>query len=225
MEDPVAEVPTVIHLLTQSPPSLQETTIERFFTPTAEFVHPFCRIWRYNGSRWAVKKIYQWYKIMSPRIELEVRSVAFDKENLKLYVSIFQIFSIWLIPFHVAPVSLTTVLDLTTDPGTGDSDSNSISTNGKSDDKKQTLYYIQKQEDFYQPSEFIKFVLPYGGHFLVLMWHAFASLFSIFGAYALWPVMWAEERGWFEYQVRPARGAREGVVQVLNEHVPDLKFK
>ncbi|KAL5344081.1 hypothetical protein BJX70DRAFT_7633 [Aspergillus crustosus] len=214
MEDPAAEISTVIHLLTQSPPSLQETIIDRYFTTTAEFAHPFCRIWKYNGSRWAVKKIYQWYKIMSPRIELDVRSVAYDKENLKLYVSIFQVFSIWLIPFHVSPVHLTTVLDLATDSG------ESYSSRNK-DDK--TLYYIQKQEDFYQPQEFIKFVVPYGGHFLVVLWHAFASLFSILGVYALWPVMWAEEKGWFEYQARPATGARNGVVELLNDHVPDLK--
>ncbi|KAL4880619.1 hypothetical protein BJY04DRAFT_219089 [Aspergillus karnatakaensis] len=215
MEDPAAEISTVIHLLTQSPPSLQEKTIDRYFTPTAEFIHPFCRIWSYNGSRWAVKKIYQWYKIMSPRIELEVKSVAYDKDNLRLYVSIFQIFSIWLIPFHVSPVNLTTVIDLATDSGDG---RNNTTKDGK------PLYYIQKQEDFYQPSEFIKFVVPYGGHFLVLMWHAFASLFSIFGVYALWPVMWANEKGWFEYQPRVARLARESAVGALNDHVPDLKI-
>lgn len=72
----VAEVPTVISLLTQSPPSLQEKTIERFFVPSAAFVHPLCRIGSFKGSRWVILKIYQWYKILSPRIELEVHSVG-----------------------------------------------------------------------------------------------------------------------------------------------------
>ncbi|KAL4808067.1 hypothetical protein BDV18DRAFT_134190 [Aspergillus unguis] len=219
MEDPVNEISTVIHLLTQSPPSLQESTIERFFTTNAEFVHPFCRIWSLSGSRWGVKKIYQWYKIMSPHIDLEVKSIAYDKENLKLYVSMSQLFSIWLVPFYAASVSLTTVLDLTTDPGERkDSTSNSA----QKDSTRR--YYIQKQEDFYQTSEFIKFVMPYGGQLLVMMWHAFASLFSILGVFALWPVMWAEERGWFDHHYRVANGAREGVVDVLNNHVPDLKI-
>ncbi|KAL4926401.1 uncharacterized protein BDV17DRAFT_269771 [Aspergillus undulatus] len=216
MEDPAAEISTVIHLLTQSPPSLQEETIERFFTPNAEFAHPFCRVWGYNGSRWAVKKIYQWYKIMSPHIDLEVRSVAYDEQNLKLYVSMFQIFSIWVVPFHTAPVSLTTVLTLTTDPG--EETKGSIEVDGKK------RYYIQKQEDLYQTSEFIKFVVPYGGELLVLMWHAFATLFSIVGVFALWPVMVAEERGWFNADYRVANRAREGVIDVLNNHVPDLKI-
>ena len=72
----VADIPTVIQLLTQSPPSLQQKAIERFFTPSAEFVHPFCRVWGYNGSRWAVIKIFQWYKIMSPRIEHQIHSIG-----------------------------------------------------------------------------------------------------------------------------------------------------
>lgn len=66
----------VIQLLTQAPPSLQEKTIDRYFTPSASFIHPFCKVLSYNGSRWAVKKIYQWYKIMSPRIEQKVHSVG-----------------------------------------------------------------------------------------------------------------------------------------------------
>ncbi|KAL2869670.1 uncharacterized protein BJX67DRAFT_319312 [Aspergillus lucknowensis] len=211
MEDPVAEIPKVIRLLTQSPPSLQETAIDQFFTPSAEFVHPFCRVWSYSGSRWAVKKIFQWYKIMSPHIDLEIQSVAYDKENLKLYVTVFQIFSIWLVPFYAAPVTLTTVLDLTTDPG----EERTSTTQGNE------RYYIRKQEDLYQTSEFIKFVMPLGGHFLVMMWHTFASLFSVVGVFALWPIMWAEDRGYFNYS--HSRAAREGLVGELNSHVPDLK--
>ncbi|KAL4798454.1 hypothetical protein BDV19DRAFT_357022 [Aspergillus venezuelensis] len=209
MEDPVNDISKVIHLLTQSPPSHQETTIDRFFTPNASFVHPFCRVWSYDGSRWAVKKIYQWYKIMSPHIDLTVNSVAYDKDNLRLYVSMHQVFSIWVIPFHTAPVNLTTVLSLTTD--------------ADADGKKR--YYITKQEDLYQTDEFIKFVVPYGGQLAVLMWHAFATLFSIMGVFVLYPVMFAEERGWFNFNYRVANRAREGFVDVLNNHVPDLKVR
>jgi hypothetical protein len=94
----------VIHLLTQSPPSLQKATIERFFTPDASFTHPFCRTgsWDLSGkkipgetngtptalvggrekiengwnSRFLIWMIYRWYKIMSPKIILDVGSVG-----------------------------------------------------------------------------------------------------------------------------------------------------
>ncbi|KAH8435139.1 uncharacterized protein LDX57_012768 [Aspergillus melleus] len=185
MENPVAEIPTVIRLLTQAPPSLQEKTINRYFTSSAAFVHPFCQVWSYNDSRWAIKKVYQWYKVMSPRIELEVHSVAYDEANLKLYVQMSQIFTIWIVPFHVAPVTLTTVLDLTTDSG----DRNL--TNG---DK--TLYYIQKQEDLYQPTQFVKFLFPHFGHWFVRLFHFFATLFCVWGAWLFWPFIWLEENGY-----------------------------
>jgi len=76
MEDPPAEIPSIIHRLTQSPPSLQRQTIETYFTPDASFTHPFCRTGSFDGSRWLIWCIYRWYKILSPRIDLEVESVG-----------------------------------------------------------------------------------------------------------------------------------------------------
>jgi len=72
----VKEIPGIIHLLTQSPPSIQEEAIETYFTPNASFTHPFCRTGSWNNSRWLVGKIYRWYKIMSPRIDMSVQSVG-----------------------------------------------------------------------------------------------------------------------------------------------------
>ncbi|PWY88244.1 hypothetical protein BO70DRAFT_427058 [Aspergillus heteromorphus CBS 117.55] len=167
MEDPVREIPTVIQHLVSSRPQDQHRTIQKYFTPSAAFIHPFCRVPSYDGSRWAVEKIYQWYKIMSPTIALGVESVAYDKPNQKLYVTMHQTFSIWLIPFHSSPVHLTTVLSLTTDPGDG-----RTPTSGPA-----KRYYIAAQEDCYQPSEFVKFVLPWGGMWVVLGWQVLATVF------------------------------------------------
>ncbi|OOG00368.1 hypothetical protein ASPCADRAFT_502698 [Aspergillus carbonarius ITEM 5010] len=185
MEDPATEIPTIIHHLTQSPPDDQQRTIQKYFTPSAAFIHPFCRVFPYPGSRWLIEKIYQWYKIMSPRIELEVHSVAYDKPTQKLYLQISQLFSIWAIPFHKAPVTLTTVLDLTTDP-----EDNRTPTTGHG-----KRYYIKRQEDFYQPSEFVKFVAPWGAAWVVVAWQVLATVFCVFGVVVFWPVLWLEERG------------------------------
>ena len=73
---PVSEIPIIIHRLTQSTPSIQRATLERYFTPDCSFTHPFCRTGSFNGSRWLMWCIYRWYKILSPRIELEVLSVG-----------------------------------------------------------------------------------------------------------------------------------------------------
>lgn len=59
-----------------------------------------------------------------------------------------------------------------------------------------TLYYISAQNDLYQVSEFVKFVVPFGvGTTLVLLWHSFATFFSVMGAVILWPISFAEEIG------------------------------
>ena len=71
-----AEIPQIIHLLTQSPPSTQRKTLETYFTPSASFTHPFCRTGSFEGSRWLIWCIYRWYKILSPRIEISVDSVG-----------------------------------------------------------------------------------------------------------------------------------------------------
>ena len=76
MDDPVSEIPGVIQALTQSPPSIQRQTLEKYFTPDASFTHPFCRTGSFNGSRLLILAIYRWYKILSPRIELAVDSVG-----------------------------------------------------------------------------------------------------------------------------------------------------
>lgn len=169
------------------------SALARFFTRNAAFVHPFCRVPSFDGSRWWIAKIFQWYKIMSPRIELEIHSIAFDEEHYKLYVHMSQIFSIWVVPFHVAPVTLTTVLDLTTDPTQSDA-----SVNGD-----HRLYYITKQEDLYQTSEFVKFVVPHVGHGLVVAWHLIATLFCLLGVTCLWPLLWLEEKGYLPGQIAP----------------------
>ncbi|PVH97282.1 hypothetical protein DM02DRAFT_473173, partial [Periconia macrospinosa] len=170
----VKEISGVVHLLTQSPPSVQRETIEAYFTPDATFTHPFCRTGKWDNSRFLIQVIYRWYKIMSPRIEMNVNSIAFDEPNSTLYVNFSQVFSIWLLPFHRSPVNCTTVIHLRRNRADG-------------------KYYIDSQNDLYQVDEFIKFVLP-PGWMLVWAWQFWSTLFCLLGAVALTPITWLEER-------------------------------
>ncbi|KAK8152159.1 hypothetical protein BKA80DRAFT_211647, partial [Phyllosticta citrichinensis] len=178
---PEQEISQVIHLLTQSPPSVQGETIDKYFTPNATFTHPFCRTGRFKNSRLLIHGIYRWYKIMSPRVDISINSVAFDKHNLILYVHLSQIFRIWVIPFHHAPVSLVTVLQLER--------RSSAAGDGK--------YYIASQNDLYQTTEFPRFVFP-PAFLIVWFWQLFATVFCNVAALVLTPVTWAEERLWRE---------------------------
>ena len=82
MENPVKEIADVIHLLTQSPPSTQRQTIEKYFSPDASFTHPFCRTGKWQNSRMLVQTIYRWYKIMSPSIDITVHSIGMCDLNV-----------------------------------------------------------------------------------------------------------------------------------------------
>ncbi|KAF2007894.1 hypothetical protein P154DRAFT_11340 [Amniculicola lignicola CBS 123094] len=173
MENPAQEISGVIHLLTQTTPSEQRETIDTYFTHNASFTHPFCRTGSWDNSRLLIHAIYRWYKIMSPKIDLTVHSVAYDEQNLTLYVNLSQVFRIWVIPFYYAPVNLVTMLKLKHNRG-----------NGK--------YYIDSQNDLYQVDQFVRFFVP-GGWILVCVWHALATFFCLIGAIALWPVTVIEE--------------------------------
>ncbi|KAI9782436.1 MAG: hypothetical protein M1816_001888 [Peltula sp. TS41687] len=179
MEDPdrllqtVKEIPYVISALTQTPPSIQQRTIETYFLPNASFAHPFARVGSSSNSRWLIWMVYRWYKIMSPRIDLTVNSVAFDQTTLRLYVDISQVFRLWIVPFYAAHVNLVTVIDLVYDP-------------------KRRLYFVQSQHDLYQVNEWVKFIWP-GGWLVLLLWQYYNTFLSVIGAILLSPISWYEE--------------------------------
>ncbi|KAF2711782.1 hypothetical protein K504DRAFT_403144 [Pleomassaria siparia CBS 279.74] len=190
MENPVKDISGVIHALTQSPPSVQRETIKTYFTPNASFAHPFCRTGNWQNSRYLIQAIYRWYKIMSPEIELTVHSVAFDEANLLLYVTLSQVFRIWIVPFYRAPVKLVTVLSLS---------------HNESDQK----YYIDNQNDLYQVDQFVKFLAP-GGWMLVWLWQFWATALCVLGVAALWPISFFEQWKASQSQIGDGGGSKSG---------------
>jgi hypothetical protein len=130
MENPAQDIKAVLRTLTQGSPDAQHEAIYRYFAPGAVFEHPFCWVPSFKNvnvpsvgkidSRVLIAAIYRWYKVLSPKIELEVESCVYDERASLLYLTIFQVFSIWFIPFHRAPVRLVTVLHLTPARTAGD---------------------------------------------------------------------------------------------------------
>ncbi|KAH6856571.1 hypothetical protein B0I37DRAFT_367815 [Chaetomium sp. MPI-CAGE-AT-0009] len=130
MESPAQDIKHVLRTLTQGTPNAQHDAIYRYYAPGAVFEHPFCWVPSFKDvnvprvgnidSRVIIAAIYRWYKILSPKIELEVESCVYDERAHLLYLTIFQVFSLWFIPFHRAPVRLVTVLHLTPAPAIGD---------------------------------------------------------------------------------------------------------
>lgn len=96
MDDPVREIPGVITALTQGNSEEQATTLDDYFLPNAYFMHPFCRVPAFRdfalpfpvpfltgspsrrtvNSRRLLLMIYEWYRILSPKILFQIDSIG-----------------------------------------------------------------------------------------------------------------------------------------------------
>ena len=76
------QISSVIKSLTEGSPADQENALDTYFLPDSSFIHPLCRVPSFKNyavpligeinSRWVIWMIYRWYKILSPRIVLDV---------------------------------------------------------------------------------------------------------------------------------------------------------
>lgn len=140
MEDPPRQISEVVTLLaTADSPDIQKATVEKFFTQDAGFSHPVCAVNREPGSRDRILGIYQWYRVLSPTITIDVQEVAYNREKNVLYLDITQKFHIRYSPLEPAPARLITKLTL---------------------QKHGELHYIALQEDFYHPEDFVALIIP-----------------------------------------------------------------
>lgn len=126
-------------------------------------------------------------------------------------MNITQIFGLWFIPFHRARVNLTSVLALKQNRG----------------DSK---YYIEQQNDLYQTDEFVKFIIP-PSWVLIWAWQFWSTFFCLLGAAALWPITYAQQWVWEESESRKIRdhsgggGAHRGTDLLDGIELQDLERK
>ncbi|PPQ77837.1 hypothetical protein CVT25_015331 [Psilocybe cyanescens] len=137
MEDPTKEITSVVYQLTATDsPDVQKSAIETYMTSDVGFQHPVCSIKPGPNSRDYVLGIYQWYRVLSPHIEIKVESIG---KPCLLYLEGIQWFKLFFLPIKPAPARLIIRLTLR---------------------KKDGLYYISQQEDFYHPEDFAALLLP-----------------------------------------------------------------
>ncbi|KAH9475234.1 hypothetical protein JR316_0012345 [Psilocybe cubensis] len=140
MEDPIKEITSVVYQLTATDsPNVQKSAVETYMTSDVGFQHPVCSIKPGPNSRDYVLGIYQWYRVLSPHIEIKVESIVFDAKQCLLYLEGIQWFKMFFLPIKPAPARLIIRLTLR---------------------KKDGLYYISQQEDFYHPEDFAALLVP-----------------------------------------------------------------
>ncbi|KAH6892952.1 hypothetical protein B0T10DRAFT_481148 [Thelonectria olida] len=187
MDNPVKEISGVIKALAQGSPEQQEATLNRYFLPNASFTHPFCHVPSFPrgsislapdiNSRWAILGIYRWYRTLSPQVDITIDSAAFDQNSRLLYVTIRQTFKVWFIPFYKAPVRLVSVLQLA-----------QRTPFVRGDVEAKQKYYISSQEDLYQSTECLRFVMPGLGPYLWHLWQLCSTIICVIGSLLFLPV-------------------------------------
>ncbi|KAF8906970.1 hypothetical protein CPB84DRAFT_1704369 [Gymnopilus junonius] len=146
MEDPAKEIISVAYQLTATEsPDVQKAAVERYMTPDVGFKHPVCSVNPGPNSRESVLGIYQWYRVLSPHIDIGIESVVWDPKQNVLYVEGVQWFKLFFLPIKPAPARLVIRLTLR---------------------KKSGLYYISQQEDFYHTEDFAALLLPMSAPFV-----------------------------------------------------------
>ncbi|KAG9231314.1 hypothetical protein BJ875DRAFT_506743 [Amylocarpus encephaloides] len=182
MDDPKQLIPRIIHSLAEGSPAEQRYTLKTYFTPTPSFTHPLFSVPSFShiplpiigavNSRWVIWMIYRWYKILLPKTILGVQCSDYNEETQTLFVQINQQFAPCFIPLYKSKSTLTTKFHFV-----------QLDT---------THFYIQSQEDLYQPIEFVKFFWL-GGATIMWFWQILVSCYlCIFGVLLLAPVTWFE---------------------------------
>ncbi|KZT18341.1 hypothetical protein NEOLEDRAFT_1125491 [Neolentinus lepideus HHB14362 ss-1] len=140
MENPAEDIKQVIQLLCSSAsPDIQKATVERYFCPDAEFRHPLCRVPSGYKSREEILGIYQWYRVISPKLSITTQSVMYDPAQARIIADSTQLFHIRWSIFSPAPARLLTHIQLREIDG---------------------RHYIALQEDWYHPDDFMNLLVP-----------------------------------------------------------------
>ncbi|TCD66069.1 hypothetical protein EIP91_001878 [Steccherinum ochraceum] len=143
MEHPEEEIADVVKTLTcAESPEAQKAAVEKYYAVDAAFRHPLSTVVPGPNSRSAILGVYQWYRVLSPTIQLNVDSITYNSSRAELFLEVTQSFHIRWSPFSPAPARLLVHLVL----------SPSI------DDPK--LWVISLQEDFYHPEDLTALVVP-----------------------------------------------------------------
>jgi hypothetical protein len=104
MQNPQQEIPHVIRTLANpASPVVQASAVEKYMTEDVGFRHPLFRVVSGPNSRKRVLGIYRWYKTISPRVEVKVGNVYWDKARNVVLVEVEQ--KMWLRFCYFEPIA------------------------------------------------------------------------------------------------------------------------
>ena len=75
----------------------------RYYAQDCAFWHPLCAVAPGRNSRAKMLAILQWYRIMSPALEIHVSDATYDHAKMTAFLDITQTFHIRWSPLRPAP--------------------------------------------------------------------------------------------------------------------------
>ncbi|KIJ47847.1 hypothetical protein M422DRAFT_28647 [Sphaerobolus stellatus SS14] len=141
MQDPEREIGNIVlQLTTSTDADKQQAAIDRYFTHDASLDHPVVKVNPSIDSRQSILHIFVFYRFGSSRSKLQVLDVVYNPDSMKIFVNISHEMSQFFNPFAPTHGNMLVQLDLV---------------------KRNKLYYIKVQNDYYMPEELVSLNFPF----------------------------------------------------------------
>ncbi|KAF9524213.1 hypothetical protein CPB83DRAFT_861629 [Crepidotus variabilis] len=123
-------------------PEAQKMAIERYYTSDVYFKNPVCEIQSGEKSRDALVSVLQWYRILSPQVDIKIDGQAYNEQQDQhaIYLDISQTFKPFFLPISPKVSKITRRLRLR---------------------RQGNQVYICAHEDFFHTDDMIGFLLPF----------------------------------------------------------------
>lgn len=113
MNNPELELRSLILALTENDDAERHrATVDRYFTPNVEFVHPLCTLPSGLNSRESLKNIYAVYKFFTRDVCIDIQKITVDSSCHRAVIELEESFSATFLPIlRVRNLKIITVLD------------------------------------------------------------------------------------------------------------------
>lgn len=113
MNSPELELKGIILALTENDdPVLHKTTVQKYFSKDASFVHPLCVVSQGTDSRERLRRVYAVYKYFTRDIHINIQKITIDSNCTRAVVEMEEDLSASFLPIlRITRLKIISVLD------------------------------------------------------------------------------------------------------------------
>lgn len=113
MNNPELEIRGIVLALTENDDAaLHKSTVDKYFTKDASFIHPLCTVPAGPNSREHLKNVYAVYKFFTRDIHLDIQKITIDSNCTRAVIEMEESLSASFLPvWRVKRLKIITMLD------------------------------------------------------------------------------------------------------------------